>query len=62
MPFIIVKMWTGRSAQEKKDLIEKMTQATVEAIKCPPQAVQIAIEELNKENWGICGRPASEQS
>jgi len=51
-------MWQGRDKETKKKLIDNVTKATCEAIKCPPEAVQIVIEDIPKENWGINGKQA----
>ena len=61
MPFIEVKMWKGRTPDQKKTLIEKLTQATCDSVGCPKDAVSIVIEDVDKENWGKAGIPASEQ-
>jgi len=60
MPFIQIKLWKGRNKEQKEELIKRITDATCEAIGCPDRAVQIVIEEIEKENWGISGQPASE--
>jgi len=33
----------------------------VELIGCPPEAVQVVISEVEKENWGLGGVPADEK-
>ncbi|OGC16132.1 4-oxalocrotonate tautomerase [candidate division WOR-1 bacterium RIFOXYA2_FULL_37_7] len=58
MPIINIQMWQGRDKETKKKLIDNVTKATCEAIKCPPEAVQIVIEDIPKENWGINGKQA----
>jgi len=60
MPVVKIDLWKGRSPQQKKTLIEKVTKAVCEAISCPQEAVHIVINEVEKENWGIAGKPASE--
>jgi len=59
MPVIEIKLWKGRTDEQKKKLIGKITDATVEAINCPVEAVHVIIEEQSKENWGIAGEQAS---
>jgi 4-oxalocrotonate tautomerase len=39
--------------------VEKITSAVVDAIGCPTEAVQVIINEVEKDNWGIGGTPAS---
>ena len=54
-------MWKGREKGTKKKLIEKVTFAVVESIGCPPEAVQVVISEIEKENWGLGGVTADEK-
>lgn len=61
MPFIEVKLWKGRTRQEKADMIREITRATSGAISCPDEAVQVAVTEYEQDNWGIAGRQASEK-
>ena len=61
MPFIQVKLWKGRTNQQKKDLIAGITRATADATGCPQEVVHVLIEEHDKENWGIAGEPSSER-
>jgi len=61
MPHVIISIWKGRDAKMKKVLIEKVTDAITEAVSCPKEAVQVVVEEVEKENWGIGGVPASEK-
>jgi 4-oxalocrotonate tautomerase len=51
MPHIIVKMYTGKSAQQKKDLTEKIVKSVVEATDCKEATVSVAIEEFAPNDW-----------
>ncbi len=59
MPSVRIDLWPGTGKQKKKELIEKVTSAVVGAIGCPPEAVQVIINEVEKDSWGIGGVPAS---
>lgn len=59
MPVVKIDLWKGRDEKKKKKLIEKVTSAVVDAIDCPIEAVQVIINEVEKDNWGIGGTPAS---
>ncbi len=59
MPFVRIDLWKGRDRETKKELIKKITSAVVDAIDCPIEAVQVIINEVEKDNWGIGGTPAS---
>lgn len=51
MPHIIVKLWPGRSEEEKLALTEKMTEAMKEIMDIPDRSISIAFEEIEKEKW-----------
>ncbi|MBH1965421.1 MAG: 4-oxalocrotonate tautomerase family protein [Comamonadaceae bacterium] len=58
MPFAQIYMLEGRSKEQKRAVIEKVTQALVDAIDAPQQNVRVWIHEMPKENWGIAGSTA----
>ncbi|WP_326537199.1 2-hydroxymuconate tautomerase [Pseudorhodoferax sp.] len=58
MPFAQIYMLEGRTEEQKRAVIEKVTQALVDAIDAPQQNVRVWIHELPKENWGIAGQTA----
>ena len=60
MPFAQIYMLEGRSAEQKKAVIEKVTQALVDAVGAPKEAVRVWIHEMPKENWGIAGVSAKD--
>ena len=60
MPFAQIYMIEGRSTEQKKAVIEKVTQALVEAVGAPKENVRVWIQEVPKENWGIAGQTALE--
>jgi 4-hydroxy-2-oxovalerate/4-hydroxy-2-oxohexanoate aldolase len=53
-------MIEGRSAEQKKAVIEKVTQALVDAVGAPQQNVRVWIHDVPKENWGIAGVSAKD--
>jgi len=59
MPLVKIYLWKGRDKEKKKELIKKVTSAVVDVIDCSSEAVQVIINEVNKDNWGIGGVPAS---
>lgn len=60
MPIVHVYLWTGRSAAEKKQVIEGMTKVLT-GLKIPPEAVEVVIHDIPKENWGVGGCPACDK-
>ena len=55
MPFAQIYMLEGRTEEQKRAVIEKMTQALVEAIGAPKENVRVWIHDVPKENRGIAG-------
>ena len=51
MPHITIKMYPGRTEDQKKELTQKVADATINAINCDPKHTSVAIEEIEKENW-----------
>ena len=60
MPFAQIYLLEGRSEAQKRVLIEKVTQAIVEAVDAPKQNVRVWIHDMPKENWGIAGVSAKD--
>lgn len=60
MPFANVFMMEGRTEEQKKVLIEKVTDALEEALGSPRENVRVWIQEIPASQWGIAGKPASE--
>ena len=60
MPFAQIYMIEGRTEEQKKAVIEKVTQALVDAVGAPAANVRVWIHDVPKENWGIAGQSAKE--
>jgi 4-oxalocrotonate tautomerase len=60
MPFAQVFMIEGRTDDQKRAVIEKVTQALVEAVNAPPETVRVWITEVPKTQWGIAGKTAKD--
>jgi 4-oxalocrotonate tautomerase len=61
MPTIHVNMYEGRSVDQKRKLVVAMTDAVVKSLEIKPEAVQILIHELPKNNVAVAGVLASEK-
>jgi 4-oxalocrotonate tautomerase len=66
MPHVIVKLYPGRSEQQKTRLAEEIVKDVVAIAKCGEEAVSVAIEEIKAEDWeeevykpDILGKPES---
>jgi 4-oxalocrotonate tautomerase len=51
MPHVIVKLYPGRSEQQKIRLAEEIAKDVVAIAKCQEKSVSVAIEEINPEDW-----------
>ena len=59
MPFIQVTMVEGRTAEQKHDLMKRITDATSESLGSDPQRIRVAIYEVSADEWAIGGEPIS---
>ena len=51
MPHVIVKLYPGRSEQQKTRLAEEIVKDVVAIAKCEEKSVSVAIEEIKPEAW-----------
>ena len=51
MPHVIVKMYPGRSEQQKAKLAEEITKAVMIGANCGEPAVSVSIEEVSQADW-----------
>ncbi|HAJ95812.1 MAG TPA: 4-oxalocrotonate tautomerase [Actinobacteria bacterium] len=51
MPHIIVKLWPGRTEEQKADLSSKITKVLKDAINVSDSSISVAIEEVPEEKW-----------
>ncbi|MHB8203869.1 MAG: tautomerase family protein [Desulfomonilaceae bacterium] len=51
MPHVIVKLYPGRTEEQKISLAEQIAKDVVTIAKCPAEAVSVAIEEVEPERW-----------
>jgi 4-oxalocrotonate tautomerase len=50
-PHVIVKLYPGRSEQQKIRLAEQIVKDVVDIIKCDESSVSVAIEEVKPADW-----------
>ena len=60
MPFAQVFIMEGRTEEQKRAVIEKVSAALSEAVDAPLQNVRVWITEVPKTNWGIAGQTAKD--
>ncbi|URA09286.1 tautomerase family protein [Thermospira aquatica] len=51
MPHIIVKMYPGRTMEQKKALTEAIREALIQSIGADPKTISLAIEEIPPSEW-----------
>ncbi len=51
MPHVIVKLWPGRSEQEKQQLADAIVKDVVTYAKCDESSVSVTIEEVKSADW-----------
>jgi 4-oxalocrotonate tautomerase len=56
MPFAQIFLIEGRTEEQKRAVVEKVTQALVDAVGAPVENVRVWIQEVPKTNWGIAGK------
>ena len=60
MPFAQIYLIEGRTEEQKRALIEKVTLAIVDAVGAPKENVRVWLHDVPKQNWGIAGMTAKD--
>ncbi|MCT8140056.1 4-oxalocrotonate tautomerase [Anaerobacillus sp. CMMVII] len=61
MPFVTVKLLEGRTDEQKRALVEKVTAAVSETANAPKENIFVMIEELPKNHLAVGGVLKSDQ-
>jgi len=51
LPHVIVKLWPGKSEQQKTRLAEAITKDVMEILHYGEESVSVAMEEVKPEDW-----------
>lgn len=51
MPHVIVKLWPGKSEDQKRQLTETITRGVMESLAYGEDAVSVAFEEVAPAEW-----------
>ena len=51
MPHVIVKLWPGKSEQQKARLAEAITKDIMEILHYGDESVSVAMEEVKSQDW-----------
>jgi len=60
MPNITIQWYAGRTDEQKRRITAAITKAMVEIGKTTPDQVHIVFQDVEKSNWGVNGRLASD--
>jgi len=61
MPLVTVKMLEGRTLEQKKAMVEKVTQAICETLGATPENVMIDLQDMPKDTFARNGKLISDQ-
>ena len=53
MPILQVEILKGRTVEQKREMVRKVTDAVTETLNCSKEAVSIIIREMEWENYAI---------
>lgn len=56
MPIIRVEMFKDRSREQKRELVEALTDAMVKTTGASRDAVWVVLSDVEKEDWGFGGK------
>lgn len=51
MPHVIVKLWPGKSEQQKARLAEAITKSVMDILHYGDESVSVAMEEIRSKDW-----------
>lgn len=60
MPFIHVRLFEGRTQEQKKAFVEAVTRETARTLNCAPEAVDIVFDDVKKSDWASGGKLTSD--
>lgn len=62
MPYVNVRITReGATAEQKEEVIRRMTQVLVDVLGKNPETTVVVIDEVETDNWGIGGSTVTER-
>lgn len=55
MPIVNVRLFEGRTIDEKRKLASEVTKTICGTLSVPPESVRIIIEDMPRENFSVAG-------
>jgi len=60
MPIVQIDMLEGRTMEQKRAMVAKVTEAITATVNCPPEAVTIIIRDMPASHLGKAGKLRSD--
>jgi 4-oxalocrotonate tautomerase len=51
MPHVIVKLWPGKSDEQKRRLARRITKSVMDVFDCGEESVSVGFEEVGSQDW-----------
>lgn len=52
MPHVVVKLWPGKSEQQKRKLAQEISESVTRILGYGEESVSVGIEEVSAKDWG----------
>ncbi|MES3160783.1 MAG: 4-oxalocrotonate tautomerase family protein [Halorubrum sp.] len=56
MPVVSVKMYEGRTTEQKQAIVEGITETMVDHAGANPETLHVVIEDVPEDSWGRNGK------
>jgi 4-oxalocrotonate tautomerase len=60
MPIVQVYLYSGKSKEQKNELVKRISRDFEEVVGVKPESLHILFHDMERENWGFGGTLASE--
>lgn len=61
MPIIRVELFEGRTREQKRALVQALTETYVRVLGGTPEAVTILLQDVAKQDWAVAGTPMADK-
>jgi 4-oxalocrotonate tautomerase len=55
MPVVHIYMYEGRTTEQKRELVKRISKDFEEVVSVKPESLNILFHDMEKANWGIRG-------
>jgi 4-oxalocrotonate tautomerase len=56
VPVVIVKLYEGRTSEQKRAAAKAITDVVVETLRTTAEATQVIFEDVKRSDWAIAGK------